>query len=390
MNIRALLCTQIKSFKMKILHKFFFILTCVSILTIGQAVGQKQFTVVLDAGHGGHDAGAIGTYMREKNINLAVSLKLGSLINENYPDVKVVYTRKTDVFIPLQRRADIANENHADIFISIHTNAVKSRTTFGTETFVLGLAKSKSNLEVAMKENAVITLEDDYKTKYQGFDPNSVDSYIMFEYMQDRYLDKSLQLATLIEDQFKRKKRYSRGVKQAGFWVLHKSACPSVLVELGFVSNISEEKFLSTGEGRDELADAIFKAFEAYKRDYDRKSGITPAAGSPVVNRDSDNVAKETIKVQEVPSDNVIFKIQLFALERLLQNNHSAFKGLKNVTYYKEGSFYKYTYGESTTFDEIEKTRKEIAGKFPSAYIIGFRGDKKITVSEAIKANSEK
>ena len=179
---------------MKILHKFFFILTCVSILTIGQAVGQKQFTVVLDAGHGGHDAGAIGTYMREKNINLAVSLKLGSLINENYPDVKVVYTRKTDVFIPLQRRADIANENHADIFISIHTNAVKSRTTFGTETFVLGLAKSKSNLEVAMKENAVITLEDDYKTKYQGFDPNSVDSYIMFEYMQDRYLDKSLQL----------------------------------------------------------------------------------------------------------------------------------------------------------------------------------------------------
>ena len=375
---------------MKILHKFFFILTCVSILTIGQAVGQKQFTVVLDAGHGGHDAGAIGTYMREKNINLAVSLKLGSLINENYPDVKVVYTRKTDVFIPLQRRADIANENHADIFISIHTNAVKSRTTFGTETFVLGLAKSNSNLEVAMKENAVITLEDDYKTKYQGFDPNSVDSYIMFEYMQDRYLDKSLQLATLIEDQFKSKKRYSRGVKQAGFWVLHKSACPSVLVELGFVSNISEEKFLSTGEGRDELADAIFKAFEAYKRDYDRKSGITPAAGSPVVNRDSDNVAKETIKVQEVPSDNVIFKIQLFALERLLQNNHSAFKGLKNVTYYKEGSFYKYTYGESTTFDEIEKTRKEIAGKFPSAYIIGFRGDKKITVSEAIKANSEK
>ena len=375
---------------MKILHKFFFILTCVSILTIGQAVGQKQFTVVLDAGHGGHDAGAIGTYMREKNINLAVSLKLGSLINENYPDVKVVYTRKTDVFIPLQRRADIANENHADIFISIHTNAVKSRTTFGTETFVLGLAKSNSNLEVAMKENAVITLEDDYKTKYQGFDPNSVDSYIMFEYMQDRYLDKSLQLATLIEDQFKSKKRYSRGVKQAGCWVLHKSACPSVLVELGFVSNISEEKFLSTGEGRDELADAIFKAFEAYKRDYDRKSGITPAAGSPVVNRDSDNVAKETIKVQEVPSDNVIFKIQLFALERLLQNNHSAFKGLKNVTYYKEGSFYKYTYGESTTFDEIEKTRKEIAGKFPSAYIIGFRGDKKITVSEAIKANSEK
>lgn len=364
---------------MKFLSKFIFILVCVSILSIAQIFGQKQFTVVLDAGHGGHDSGAIGSYMREKNINLAVVKRLGSLISQKHPDVKVVYTRKSDVFIPLQRRADIANQNNADIFISIHTNATRGKSAFGTETFVLGLAKTKSNLEVAMKENAVITLEDDYKTKYQGFDPNSVDSYIMFEYMQDRYLDKSLQLATLIEEQFKRKKRYSRGVKQAGFLVLHKSACPSVLVELGFISNRSEEKYLSTNHGRNELADAIYKAFEVYKRDYDRKSGIISTAPNP-----------EAIQAQKVAANEVVFKIQLFALERLLNNNHSAFKGLKDVTYYREGSFYKYTYGEANTFEAIERIRKGIAGKFPDAYIIAFRGKEKITVSDAIKSSPKK
>lgn len=362
---------------MKFLSKFIFILFCTSILSVAQIFGQKQFTVVLDAGHGGHDAGAIGSYMREKNINLAVVKRLGSLISQNHPDVKVVYTRRSDVFISLQRRADIANQNHADIFISIHTNATRGRSAFGTETFVLGLAKTKSNLEVAMKENSVITLEDDYKTKYQGFDPNSIDSYIMFEYMQDRYLDKSLQLATLIENQFKRKKRYSRGVKQAGFLVLHKSACPSVLVELGFISNRAEEKYLSTNHGRNELADAIYKAFEIYKQDYDRKSGIIHKPNP------------EIIKVQQVADDDVVFKIQLFALERILIKNHSAFKGLKDVTYYREGNFYKYTYGESTSFDEIEKIRKEIADKFPDAYIIAFKGNQKITVGEAIKANTK-
>lgn len=375
---------------MKSLSKFFLALACF-LLSASPVVGQKQFTVVLDPGHGGHDAGAVGTFMREKNINLAVALKLGSLINQNHPDVKVVYTRKSDVFIPLQRRADIANENHADIFISIHTNATRSKTVFGTETFVLGLAKTKSNLEVAMKENAVITLEDDYKTKYQGFDPNSVDSYIMFEYMQDRYIDKSLQLATLIEDQFKRIKRYSRGVKQAGFWVLHKSACPSVLVELGFVSNTSEEKFLGTNNGRDQLAEAIYKAFETYKRDYDRKSGITSAV--PAEKPEPEAVSSkedEAATVREKTEEQIVFKIQLFALERTLQDNHPSFKGLKNVSHYKEGRFYKYTYGEASTFEAIEATRKNIEKQFPDAYIIAFKGDKKISVSEAVKSISKK
>ena len=362
---------------MKIFTKHTLLFVFALFLSASFAAGQKPFTVVLDAGHGGHDSGAVGKYSKEKNINLAVVLKLGALINAKYPDVKVVYTRKTDVFIPLQRRADIANENHADIFFSIHTNAIRSSATYGTETFLLGLAKSKSNLEVAMKENSVMMLEDDYKTKYQGFDPNSIDSYIMFEYMQDRYLDNSLRLATLIEDQFKKAKRYSRGVKQAGFWVLHKSACPSVLVEQGFITNANEERYLNSNEGRNQLANAIFKAFETYKREHDRKSGISIVPAEP------------NVKEQDIAKNEVIFKIQLFALERVLQTNHSAFKGLKDVTYYREGGFYKYTYGESTSFDEIEQTRKTIESKFPGAYIIAFRGDKKILIGEAIELNKK-
>lgn len=368
---------------MRLFIKFSIVLLFLSFFSLSSLEAQRPFTVVIDAGHGGHDSGAVGKYSKEKNINLAVVLKLGALINEKYPSVKVVYTRKTDVFIPLQRRADIANENHADIFFSIHTNAIKSPSTTGTETFLLGLAKSKSNLEVAMKENAVMTLEEDYQNKYQGFDPNSVDSYIMFEYMQDRYLDKSLQLATLIEDQFKRAKRYSRGVKQAGFWVLHKSACPSVLIELGFITNATEEKFLNSQNGRSQLSEAIFNAFEIYKREHDRKSGIS------ISENDSDRVAKQNVQPQEVAKNDVVFKIQLFALERLLQLNHPAFKDLSAVTYYKEGSFYKYTYGEAASFEAIETIRKSIEKKFPEAYIIAFRGDKKITVSEAIKQNEK-
>lgn len=372
---------------MQLFIKFPIVLICALSLSIGSLFAQQPFTVVLDAGHGGHDSGAVGKYSKEKNINLAVVLKLGSMINQKYPDVKVVYTRKTDVFIPLQRRADIANENHADIFFSIHTNAIRTPSTFGTETFLLGLAKTKSNLEVAMLENSVMTLEDDYKTKYQGFDPNSVDSYIMFEYMQDRYLDKSLQLATLIEEQFKRAKRYSRGVKQAGFWVLHKTACPSVLVELGFISNASEEKYLNSDAGRTQLSEAIFKAFETYKREHDRKSGIITTVNEN--RRDLEQAANE-IKPQEVAANDVVFKIQLFALERRLQLNHPSFKDLKEVTFYKEGNFFKYTYGNETSFEAIESVRKSIEKKFPDAYIIAFRGDKKITIGEAIKQNKKK
>ena len=306
-------------------------------------------------------------------------LRLGELISQNHPDVKVIYTRKTDVFIKLDRRSQIANKNNADLFISIHTNATKNRSVYGTETFVMGNHKTESNLEVAMRENSVITLEDDYKTAYQGFDPKSIDSYIMFEFMQDRYLDKSLQMADLIETQFKSIKRYSRGVKQAGFMVLHKTAAPSVLVELGFISNANEEKYLNSTEGKEQLSQSIYKAFANYKRKYDSRIEINDTA--PVV---TPEYKTEDTSVQ-VDSDKVTFKIQLFALERRISPNHKEFKGLKNIDYYREGGFYKYTYGEEDSFEKIEKLRKSIASNFPGAYIIAFKGDKKITIGEALK-----
>lgn len=339
---------------------------------------QKPFTVVIDAGHGGHDSGAVGKYSKEKNINLSVALRLGSMIKENYPEIKIVYTRTTDVFLTLQERADIVNDNKADIFFCIHTNATGGSSAHGTETYVLGLHKTKSNLEVAMSENSVMMLEDDYETRYQGFDPNSVDSYIIFEFMQDKYLDQSLRIASLIENQFRHANRYSRGVRQAGFWVLHKSAAPSVLVELGFISNADEEKFLNTDEGKHQLTKAIYNAFEAYKRDFDKKTGIgvTPKE-MPVYKAD--------LKKDSVDENQVIYKIQLFALENKINPNGREFKKLNDVNYYREGKFYKYTYGEETTFEKIEALRKSIADKFPYAYVIAFRGNQKITVEEALR-----
>ena len=339
---------------------------------------QKPFTVVIDAGHGGHDSGAVGKYSKEKNINLAVTKKLGNLINDTYPDVKVVYTRTTDVFLTLQQRADIVNNNKADIFFCIHTNATGGSSANGTETYILGLHKTKSNLEVAMSENSVMTLEDDYQTKYQGFDPNSVDSYIIFEFMQDKYLDQSLKLASLIESQFRNANRYSRGVRQAGFWVLHKSAAPSVLVELGFISNASEEKFLNTEEGKDQLSKAIFNAFEIYKRDYDKKSG------KHIIVKDVP-IYKADNKKESVDVNQVTYKIQLFALEKRINPNSREFKKLSDVNYFREGDFYKYTFGEEGSFEKIEELRRSIADKFPHAYIIAFRGNQKITIGEALK-----
>ncbi len=235
---------------------------------------NSKFTVVIDAGHGGHDPGAVGKITREKEINLAVALQLGELIATNYSNVKVVFTRTTDKYLTLQERANIVNTNHADLFISIHTNAAKSTSAFGTESFTLGLAKSKGNLDVAMRENAVMLLEDDYKSKYKGFDPTSVDSYIMFEFMQDKYIDRSVSIASDIQNHFKNfAGRSDRGVRQAGFWVLYQSACPSVLIEVGFISNPAEEKYLASGGGQKQIAESIYKAFVGFKYEYDKKSG---------------------------------------------------------------------------------------------------------------------
>lgn len=235
---------------------------------------NSKFTVVIDAGHGGHDPGAIGKITREKDINLAVSLQLGEIIATNNNDVKVVFTRTTDKYLTLQERANIVNNNHADLFICVHTNSAKSASAYGTEAFTLGLAKTKGNLDVAMRENAVMLLEDDYKSKYKGFDPTSVDSYIMFEFMQDKYIDRSISFASEIQNHFKNfAGRSDRGVRQAGFWVLYQSACPSVLIEVGFISNPSEEKYLASSAGQKQLAESIYKAFVGFKYEHDKKSG---------------------------------------------------------------------------------------------------------------------
>ena len=225
-----------------------------------------SFTVVIDAGHGGHDAGAIGLVkgVKEKDLNLTVAKRLATKIQQNHPDVKVVLTRETDVFLPLQQRADIANKNHADLFISIHTNAAENRKAQGAETFILGTDRMEDNLDVAMRENAVMKLEDD-QTVYQGFDPNSLESYIIFELMQNQYMDNSLVFAELVQNQFVGTlHRANRGVRQAAFWVLLQSACPSVLVEMGFVSNAEEEKWLASEDGKNSIANGIYTAFQQY------------------------------------------------------------------------------------------------------------------------------
>ena len=237
-----------------------------SLLLIGVAATLMSFTVVIDAGHGGHDTGAVGLKMKvqEKDLNLTVAKQLAAKIQAAYPEVKVVLTRDMDVFLPLQKRADIANKNHADLFISIHTNAAENRNAQGAETFILGTERMEDNLDVAMRENAVMKLEED-QTVYQGFDPNSIESYILFELMQNQYMDHSLQFAELVQSQFVGTlQRANRGVRQAAFWVLLKSACPSVLVEMGFLSNAEEEKWLASAEGKTGIVNGIFDAFQKF------------------------------------------------------------------------------------------------------------------------------
>lgn len=236
------------------------------ILLLVLALSLMSFTVVIDAGHGGHDAGAVGLKMKvqEKDLNLIVAQQLAAKIQTSYPEVKVVLTRDADVFLPLQQRADIANKNHADLFISIHTNAAENRNAQGAETFILGTDRMEDNLDVAMRENAVMKLEED-QTVYQGFDPNSIESYILFELMQNQYMENSLSFAELVQNQFVAKlQRANRGVRQAAFWVLLKSACPSVLVEMGFLSNADEERWLASTEGKTGIVNGIFDAFEKF------------------------------------------------------------------------------------------------------------------------------
>lgn len=399
-------------------HRYYILYTfiCLWLLSSPLCISNswaKDFVVVIDAGHGGHDPGAVGKISKEKNINLNVALKLGNMIKKNCDDVKVIFTRTKDVFIPLNRRAEIANNAKADLFISIHTNALaNNRTAKGASTWTLGLAKSDANLAVAQRENSVILYESDYKTRYAGFNPNSAESYIIFEFMQDKYMEQSVHLASLIQKQFRHTcKRVDRGVHQAGFLVLKASAMPSILVELGFISTPEEERYLNSEEGTGILAKGIYRAFLTYKKEHEiRLTGVSRtiipddeemsenelAAQQPKEEK-PDSAPDQTelvaqAKPQQRPitvesatnSGEITFKIQILTSSSPLTKNDKRLKGLKDVDYYKEKGLYKYTYGASTDYNKVLRNKRAITDKFKDAFIIAFRDGEKMNINAAI------
>ena len=351
----------------------------------------RDFTVVIDPGHGGRDPGAIGKRGKEKTINLNVALKLGNLIKTNCPDVKIVYTRNKDVFVGLDRRAQIANNANADLFISIHTNSVaRGRTVRGTETYTLGLHRTDDNLEVAKKENAVILIESDYEQRYAGFNPNSSESYIIFEFLQDKNMEKSVQLASLIQRQFKNTaKRIDKGVHQAGFLVLRETTMPGVLVELGYISTPDEERYLLSEAGTDALAKSIYQAFITYKEQngvlMTKKTSSKSAAKAQTKATSKQQVKKTASAAKVSTGEKPVFKIQILTSDKKLSANNKQFKGLSPVNYYQEKGLYKYTYGESIDYNKVLRTKRQISAKFKGAFIIAFKNGKKMDVNQAIK-----
>ena len=410
-------------------------------MAVAVVAANKRFTLVIDAGHGGHDAGAVGKITQEKTINLNVALAFGRLVEQNCPDVKVIYTRKTDVFIPLHSRADIANKNKADLFISIHTNALpKGHISRGLETYTLGMHRAADNLDVAKRENEVILYEKDYKQRYQGFDPNSSESYIMFEFMQDHNMAQSVELAKFVQRRTcAAANRQNKGVKQAGFLVLRETSMPSCLIELGFISTPDEERFLSSSIGVSQLGYGIYQAFVDYKRKYDTQVSV-PYKAEPQPKEDVqipavvpepvkqevkqetkkesrkerkrrmeeeakkaaeeearkkaeetvDTVAVEKPAVVEQPvaapaPSAPVFKVQILASGSKLAPSSPQFKGVTGVDSYQEGGMYKFTVGASTNYNEIYQLRKSLLEKFPQAFIIAFKDGQKTDVRQAIE-----
>lgn len=346
----------------------------------------KDFIVVIDAGHGGKDPGAVGAISKEKDINLKVALKVGNLIEKNCDNVKVIYTRKKDVFIALDKRAEIANNAKADLFISIHTNSIaKSKTIKGASTWTLGLARSQANLEVAKRENSVILYESDYQTRYAGFDPKSSESYIIFEFMQDKYMEQSVHLATLMQSQFKTTcKRVDNGVHQAEFLVLRATAMPSILIELGFISTPEEERFLNTDNGINTMSNGIYQGFVKYKKEHDDRISET-TLGKQTARQTKNEDVKPTPTKIDTANNELSFAVQILTSSTQLKDNDKKLKGLKNVSYYKEGNLFKYIYGSSADYNKVVKARREISDKFSDAFIIAFKNGAKINVNDAIK-----
>ncbi len=319
--------------------------------------------IVIDAGHGGRDPGTSGKKVKEKDVALAIALKLGKYIEENLEDVEVIYTRKTDVLIDLYKRGDIANKAHADLFISIHANSFPNPRISGTETYVMGLHTNDENFEVAKTENAVITFEEDYTTKYEGFDPNSTESYIIFSLLQNSSLEQSLDFAGLVQNQFKnRVNRIDRGVRQAGFIVLWKTTMPSVLIETGYLSNTREEVFLASETGQDYIASAIFRAFRDYKINIESKSNFSHMITEP----------------------SILFKVQISSSRKQLDLNSNLFKNYTQVQEFQVGKLYKYAVGSTDSYEEIVRLQSEVRKDIKGAFVIAIKDNEIIPLSEAL------
>jgi N-acetylmuramoyl-L-alanine amidase len=341
---------------------------------------QKPFIVVLDAGHGGHDHGNLGNGFVEKEIALDVTLQVGEIL-EKEPSIKVVYTRKTDVFIILEERAPIANKIDADIFVSIHCDAFTKSAAYGAGTFVMGLNKSGKNLSTAKKENEVIFLEENYEERYAGFDPSSPESLIGLTLMQEEYLDQSIMLAALIQNNMVNKlKRKDRSVRQDVFWVLHHSYMPSVLIEMGFLTNKKEGTYINSKKGRKEMAREIAKGIISYRQNL---ALGTSDAQNPVITQDEIN---EAIKVSEEKIyEGITFKVQLAASTKKLAPKAYNFKGLRNVDREKIGPLYKYFYGSTSNYTKIQlmKTFAQEKG-YTTAFVVAFKGGQKVKLSEVL------
>ena len=332
-----------------------------SLFFVAEGEAKDRFVVVIDAGHGGHDPGAVANRLKEKNINLDIALKLGKKIQQNCSDTKVIYTRSKDVFVTLKGRTEIANKAKADLFISIHTNSAGNTSAKGTETYIYGLEQAGINMEVAKRENSVILLEEDYTTTYQGYDPNSVESFIMFDFQQNKYFEQSIHFASMVQDQFRiLAKRPDRSVRQQNLLVLRLSAMPSILVEVGYISNSSDAAFLAKDANRSKLAESIYRAFIAYKDEWNRK-------------KVSEHVDREST----VPTSGTIYKIQLMASKKKLSLQDPCFKRLSPISYYEENGWYKYTYGESPSREALSGKLAQAKRYFKDAYIVSFKGGKK-------------
>jgi N-acetylmuramoyl-L-alanine amidase len=378
-------------------------------------VPYKQWVVVIDAGHGGKDPGSLGSTTKEKDIALSIALKTGGYIEKNLRDVKVIYTRDDDTFIGLDERAEVATKNNADLFISIHINASPDKKPLGTETYIMGQSKDNENLRLAMKENSVITWEDNYQTKYEGYDPNSAESFIIFSMMQNIYMKQSTLFASQVEDQFRdRVGRVDRGVKQAGFLVLWRTTMPSVLIECGFISNKEEEKYLKTVQGQEYMASGIYRAFKKYKQTIDYRSGIN--ASLPVEEQDTETenitiidsktsvpeqaqtqkpvsepsqaqVQETKTKVVSAPDSvsEIWFAIQIASSPKDKPKNIDALKDAGPITRLESGDRYKYVTGKYYKYDDATSYRRKISERYPDAFVIAVKGKTIIPLKDALK-----